>query len=212
MKALIVDWGGVLTSSLGPTFEQWARDDGIDYPHYLDVMSELLGPKAVREAQFNPIHALERGEMEVRDFEVELASRLRTSHGRPVQADGLLQRMFDRFEHAPDMSGLVRRAHSYGLRTALLSNSWGNTYPRDGWSEIFDQVVISGEVGMRKPEAEIYRYTCSLLGVEPEGCVFVDDLPINVRGAVEIGMVGVVHSSYEQTKEELEAIFGVSLD
>lgn len=212
MKALIVDWGGVLTTSLGSTFEDWARADNIDYSHYREVMAELLGPLAAAEAAYNPIHALERGEMEVRDFEIQLAARLRTLDGGPVPPLGLLQRMFDRFEHAPDMNGLVRRAHAYGLKTALLSNSWGNSYPRDGWSEMFDQVVISGEVGMRKPEERIYRHTCDLLEVEPTDCVFVDDLSINVMAASAIGMAGVVHHSYEETKSELEALFGITLD
>lgn len=212
MKALIVDWGGVLTTSLGSTFEDWARADNIDYSHYREVMAELLGPLAKAEAAYNPIHALERGEMEVRHFEVELAARLRTLDGNPVAPQGLLQRMFDRFEHAPDMNGLVRRAHQQGLKTALLSNSWGNSYPREGWSEMFDEVVISGEVGMRKPEERIYRYTSDLLKVDPTECVFVDDLSVNIEGAVEVGMVGVLHHSYEATKEELEAIFEISLD
>lgn len=212
MKALIVDWGGVLTSSLGNTFEEWARQDQIDYAHYRQVMGELLGPSGAQEATYNPIHALERGEMEVEDFQRELAARLRTVEGGPVHPDGLLKRMFDRFEHAPDMNGLVRRAHAAGLRTALLSNSWGNTYPRNGWAEMFDEVVISGEVGMRKPEARIYLHTSGLLGLEPKDCVFVDDLPINVEGAAKVGMVGVVHREYSETKSELEALFGLSLD
>lgn len=212
MKALIVDWGGVLTTSLGSTFEVWAREDNIDYPHYRQVMAELLGPAAAQEAAYNPIHALERGEMEVEDFQSQLAARLRTTDGGPVPPDGLLQRMFDRFEHAPDMNGLVRRAHAAGLKTALLSNSWGNTYPREGWAEMFDEVVISGEVGMRKPEPRIYLHTCRLLGVEPDECVFVDDLPINAEAAVKVGMVAVVHREYSQTKMELEALLGMSLE
>lgn len=212
MKALIVDWGGVLTTSLGSTFEDWAKEDQIDYAHYREVMAELMGPAAGAEAGYNPIHALERGEMELEDFQSQLAARLRTTHGGPVVAEGLLQRMFDRFQHAPDMNGLVRRAHQAGLKTALLSNSWGNTYPRDGWHEMFDEVVISGEVGMRKPEPTIYLHTCGLLGLEPSDCVFVDDLPINVRAAVELGMVGVVHRDYLETKAELETIFGITLE
>jgi len=211
LRALIVDWGGVLTTSLGPTFEQWAAEDGIDYPHYRSVMAELLGPVGALEAGINPIHALERGELEVADFEVQLAARLRRTDGAPVNGKGLVDRMFERFSHAPDMNGLVRRGRALGLRTALLSNSWGNTYPREGWSEMFDQVVISGEVGMRKPELDIYRHTTKLLGIEPTEAVFVDDLPINVQAAVRLGMVGVLHVDYESTRAELEALFDLPL-
>jgi putative hydrolase of the HAD superfamily len=115
--------------------------------------------------------------------------------------------MFERFEHAHDMSGLVRRARGAGLRTALLSNSWGNDYPRDGWDEMFDAIVISGEVGMRKPEPRIYEHTLGLLGLPAGACVFVDDMPHNVAAAVEVGMVGVLHTSYDATLLELEALF-----
>lgn len=211
LTTLIVDWGGVLTTSLGQTFEQWAEDDGIDYPHYRSVMAELLGPVGGMEAGINPIHALERGEMEVEDFEIQLAARLRRTDGSQVPATGLIQRMFDRFTHAPDMNGLVRRAHMAGLKTALLSNSWGNSYPRAGWSEMFDHVVISGEVGMRKPESEIFHHTLELLGSRPEESVFVDDLAINVRAAADVGMVGVLHVEYDQTRQELETLFGIPL-
>jgi epoxide hydrolase-like predicted phosphatase len=210
-RALLVDWGGVLTTSLGDTFERWADEDGIDYPHYRSLMAELLGPEAGLEAGINPIHALERGEMELADFEALLAARLRRTDGAPVPAEGLIARMFNRFTHAPDMNGLVRRAHASGIRTALLSNSWGNTYPRDGWSEMFDHVVISGEVGMRKPEPDIYLHTARLVGVDPGACVFVDDLAINVRAAIGLGMAGVHHVDYESTRAELEALFDIPL-
>jgi putative hydrolase of the HAD superfamily len=210
-STLLVDWGGVLTGSLRSVIEDWADEDGIDYPHYQQVVVELLGESAGLEAVVNPIHALERGELEVPHFEKLLAERLRTTHGGPILVDGLIDRMFARFEHAPDMNALVRRARQAGLKTALLSNSWGNTYPRDGWAEMFDDVVISGEVGMRKPELAIYHHAAERLGVRAAECVFVDDLPINIRGAVMAGMTGVLHRDYDQTRQELEALFGLDL-
>lgn len=110
------------------------------------------------------------------------------------------------------MNGLVHRAKKMGFKTALLSNSWGNNYPRDGWDEMFDQVVISGEVGMRKPDPEIFHYTLDLLKVDPKESVFVDDLVHNVKGATDLGMIGVLHVDYESTKKELEIIFDIKLD
>jgi epoxide hydrolase-like predicted phosphatase len=211
LQGLVVDWGGVLTTSLVETMTAWCEADGIDYAHYRDVIGAMLGPEYEAEATVNPIHALERGEMTVPHFETELARRLRTESGGAVNAPGLLQRMFARFQSAPDMSGLVRRARAAGLRTALLSNSWGNSYPRDGWDDMFDAVVISGEVGMRKPEPAIFRHVASLLELEPAQIVFVDDLVPNVRAAVEVGMVGVHHRSYHETAAELEALFGLPL-
>ena len=131
----------------------------------LDEADEMLdmGFADELEAMLNPIHALERGEIEVPHFEEVLAGELSRRTGTPVLAEGLLARMFDEFEHAHDMNALVRRARENGIRTALLSNSWGDFYPRDLWDGMFDVVVISGEVGMRKPDAEIFHLTLERL-------------------------------------------------
>jgi putative hydrolase of the HAD superfamily len=119
--------------------------------------------------------------------------------------------MFGGVSKQQPMFDVVRRARGQGISTALLSNSWGNDYPREEWDEIFDAVVISGEVGMRKPEPGIYRLAADRLGLEPAQCVFVDDLGPNVKGAVGVGMVGVKFVTVEQAVEELEALFGFDL-
>ena len=106
----------------------------------------------------NLIHALERGEVAVAEFERALAARLRTLDGAPPVADGLLARMFAGFRPVEPMYDMLRAVRAAGLRTCLVSNSWGNDYPRDGWDELFDAVVISGEVGMRKPEPRIFQH------------------------------------------------------
>jgi epoxide hydrolase-like predicted phosphatase len=175
------------------------------------VMREWLGSEQGELAADNPVAALERGEIEVPHFEAQLAARLTEVSAQPVAADGLLQRMFDQFEHAPAMAALVLRAKRAGLTTGLLSNSWGNEYPREGWDQMFDAVVISGEVGMRKPEAEIYTHVLDLLGVRPGETVFVDDLQPNVDAAEALGLVGVHHTSYDETAATLERLFGIPL-
>jgi len=211
LRALIVDWGGVLTEPLESAMRAWAAVDGVDFEHYIGVMREWLGEHQGDLAASNPVAALERGEIEVPDFEREFATRLSADTGRTIEPDGLLQRMFDQFAHEPAMSALVLRARRQGIRTGLLSNSWGNEYPREGWDQMFDAIVISGEVGMRKPEHRIYQHTLRLIDVQPSEAVMVDDLQPNVRAAVEVGMVGVLHESYEKTLLELEAIFEVDL-
>jgi epoxide hydrolase-like predicted phosphatase len=211
LRALVVDWGGVLTEPLGDAVRAWAEIDGVDFEHYLTVMREWLGTEQGELAADNPVAALERGEIEVPHFEAQLAARLTEVSAQPVAADGLLQRMFDQFEHAPAMAALVLRAKRAGLTTGLLSNSWGNEYPREGWDQMFDAVVISGEVGMRKPEAEIYTHVLDLLGVQPGETVFVDDLQPNVDAAEALGLVGVHHTSYDETAATLERLFGIPL-
>jgi len=182
LRALVVDWGGVLTSPLGDAMRAWCAADGIDYGDLRRVINEWND--ADDEVGDNPVHALERGE---------------------------IARMFAGFAPVPAMTSAVRAAKSAGFATALLSNSWGNLYEREGWNEMFDAVVISGEVGMRKPDAEIFRLTASRLAIEPEGCVFVDDLLPNIRGAQDVGMVGVHHVAAAQTVEQLEDLLGTAL-
>jgi putative hydrolase of the HAD superfamily len=211
LRALVVDWGGVLTEPLDTALRAWAELDGLDLDGYVAVMRDWLGPHQGDLAKGNPVAALERGEIEVPAFEAQLARRLSEHSGRDVAADGLLQRMFDQFENAPAMAGLVLRARRAGVLTGLLSNSWGNEYPREGWDEMFDAIVISGEVGMRKPEPEIFEHVLRLLGVEAGQTVFVDDLEHNVRAAEALGLVGVHHTSYDRTVGDLEELFGLSL-
>ena len=211
LLGLVVDWGGVLTGDLSTTIERWASADGVDLEVYYGVIDEWLGRDWALEARMNPIHALERGELEVPDFEAHLAHEMSQRLGRTFQAEGFINRMFDHFEHAHDMRGLVWRARQAGIRTALLSNSWGNTYPREGWDDMFDVVVISGEIGMRKPDPEIYHHTLDELDLQPASCLFVDDLLPNVRAAVNVGMVGIHHQNYSQTGTEIDALFRLPL-
>jgi putative hydrolase of the HAD superfamily len=110
------------------------------------------------------------------------------------------------------MLDLIRSLRQAGLRTALLSNSWGaGDYPRHLFPELFDVVVISAEVGMRKPEERIFRHTAALLGLEPGECVFIDDLEANVAAAEAIGLVGLHHREPGPTTERLAGLLGLPL-
>lgn len=210
-RGLIVDWGGVLTTNLHAAMLAWADGEQVDLVDFGSLMQEWLGGSAQMETFVNPVHALERGEMEVPDFEQQLASGLAGRAGRPIAAEGLVERIFVHLRAAHDMTALVRRARERGIRTALLSNSWGNAYPDQIFDGMFDVVVISGQVGMRKPEERIYRHTVELLELALTDCVFVDDMAHNVDAAMGLGMAGVHHLDYDQTASELESILGVSL-
>lgn len=207
LSGLITDWGGVLTVGLHEAVDQWADDEGINPAEYVAVMREWFGRDYGIEAAYNPVHALEKGELEVPQFEVHLAEALSARAGREIPAEGLVTRMLSRFRHAPDMLALVRRAKEQGIRTALLSNSWGNTYPEDLFDGMFDVVVISGEVGMRKPDPEIFEYTLRELALSAGECVFIDDLLPNVRAASELGLVTIHHTGYETTAADLDVLF-----
>jgi putative hydrolase of the HAD superfamily len=115
---------------------------------------------------------------------------------------------------APDLEMLdaVRRAHAAGIRTGLVSNSWGvHRYPHELFDELFDGVVISGELGIRKPSRRMYELGAERAGVPAEDCVYVDDLPFNLAPATQLGMATVHHTSAETTISELEHLLGVPL-
>lgn len=211
LNGLVVDWGGVLTVGMHEAMVSWAAHESIDISDFVSVMHQWLGPEYAMEAAINPIHALEKGELQVPEFERHLAESLTGRTGRPIAAEGLLDRMFRFFRHSPDMMALVRRAKTHGIHTALLSNSWGNNYPQDLFDGMFDVVVISGEVGMRKPDAEIFHHTLDQLELAADQCVFVDDLLPNVVAARRLGFVAVHHTDYPTTAGELDILFDVEL-
>jgi epoxide hydrolase-like predicted phosphatase len=106
----------------------------------------------------------------------------------------------------------VAAAQAGGFKTALLSNSWGlDLYPRARLAQLFDVIVISGEVGLRKPDPAIFELTTDKLDVVPEACVFVDDHPGHLKAAQELGMTTVLHRSPDETVVELEGLLGIGL-
>jgi epoxide hydrolase-like predicted phosphatase len=209
-RGVITDWGGVLTTPILMTVQAWIEADGIDWDSYVAVMRPWVfgayradgndGADGAPGPVPNPVHALERGECSIAEFETTLAARLRCTNGEPVSAGGLLKRMFAASAPVPAMYELIRALRGAGFGTALLSNSWGgDEYPRADFPELFDSVVISGEVGMRKPEPGIFRHAAATLGLNPRECVFIDDVEANVAAAVACGMTGVHHTDPAST-------------
>ena len=204
MQGLIVDWGGVLTMPIHTAIGAWLTATGVDRDHYGAVLGGWVDPLP---GEPSPIHQLERGEIALEDFEHLLSSAL-SREGSTVEAQGLVHTLFaDLAIYEDSMTSLVTRAHAAGVRTALLSNSWGLDYDRSDWLDMFDVVVISGEVGMRKPERQIFELTLGRLGLPAAQCVFVDDMAHNVAAAGQAGLTGIVHRTFEETAGELEALF-----
>ena len=106
-------------------------------------------------------------------------------------------------QREPPILTAVRDAHERGIRTAMISNA---EVGPDWLPDVFDAVVLSGDVGLAKPDMRIFALTADRLGVAPAECVFVDDLIGNVRGAVAAGMVGVHHRRADATLAELAAL------
>lgn len=205
VKAVITDWGGVLTSPLADAIAVWLAADRIDVEHYKNVMRVWV-KQAYDGAGTNPIHGLEDGSLGAAEFERLLAAELLTVDGGPVEAAGLIARMFGAFAPVEPMYAALRAARAAGTRTALLSNSWGNEYPRDLFADLFDAVVISAEVGMRKPDERIFRHALDLLGLDAAECVFIDDIEHNIRAAEALGIRGIHHTAPDATIAELRAL------
>ena len=141
-----------------------------------------------------------------------IASNILAARLKRLVAEGLLKRMFAASLPVPSMYQVIRTLRGAGFPTALLSNSWGcDEYPRADFPGLFDTVVISGEVGMRKPEPEIFVHAAATLGLEPAECVFIDDVKANIAAAVACGMAGVHHTDPAVTAGELETLLGVGL-
>jgi putative hydrolase of the HAD superfamily len=213
LRAVVIDWGGVMTNPLAETVTAWIEADGIDRATYSKVMRAWVAQAYDPDGAMNPIHALERGECTNEEFEQLLAAEITLIGGGAVTAAGMLARMFAATvadERMYDMLRAVRRA---GFRTALLSNSWGGLdYPRELFPELFDVVVISGEQGMRKPEERIFRRATELLGLDPAECVFIDDIEANITAAAAIGMQGIHHRDLATTRARLSDLLAVPLD
>jgi epoxide hydrolase-like predicted phosphatase len=200
IRAVVFDYGGVLTTPVRDSIASWLDADGIHPPSFSAVLKEWLARTA---ADGTPIHLLETGELSPADFEEALAARLVTRTGTPVDPAGILARLFAQLRPDPRMFHLVEQLRGSGIRTALLSNSWGNTYPRERIDALFDPVVISAEVGLRKPHAAIFELTLQRLGLPAGDVVFVDDAEPNLEGARAVGMHGVLHIDPLAVRTEL---------
>jgi len=190
----------VLTTSIWESFAAFCEAEGLDP----GTVRELF--RADPEA-LATLRMLERGELADDEFERRFGKIL----GVQDHA-GLIDRLFGGLSPEQAMLDAVRSARAAGIRTGLISNSWGTgIYERGDFDGLFDATVISGEVGMNKPEPEIFELACERLGVEPGECVFVDDLRENCAGAEAVGMTAVLHRDPAETIAEVERVLGVRL-
>ena len=199
-SGLLIDWGGVMTSNLMASFSAFCETEGLDPGALVGIFR--ANPEA-RELLFG----FEEGRIEESEFEAGLGRLLGVA-----SAEGLIDRLFSGAMLEEAMVGAVRAARAAGIRTGLISNSWGTTrYPHELLGELFDGIVLSGEVGIRKPAPRIYELGAEAIGLVPASCVFVDDLPFNLPPAESLGMATIHHTSADATIPELERVLGISL-
>ncbi len=200
-RGLLVDFGGVLTTNVFQSFKSFCRREGLPENTIKETFRERGEGLAL-------LRQLEKGEIESDEFERRFAPVIGVS-----DSENLVGRLFQ--EMGPDeaMLDAVRAARRQGIKTGLISNSWGAGLQYDPGllEELFDEVVISGDVGMHKPDAEIFELAAERIGVPPSECVFVDDLRENCEGAEAVGMTAILHRGAERTIPELERLLGVEL-
>src|SRR4051794_5228138 len=177
--------------------------------------AEGLEPERLREAFRHDKEArelligFEEGRVEDDAFAAALGAKLGLA---PERAEGMLDRMMAGAQLEEAMVEAVRTARAAGVRTGLVSNSWGvSRYPHDLLAELFDGVVISGHEGMRKPAPAIYELGAQRIGLPPRACVFVDALPFTLDPPRELGMAVVHHTEPARTIAELEGLLGLAL-
>jgi putative hydrolase of the HAD superfamily len=198
-KALVVDFGGVLTTSIWPAFASFCERKGLPAETARDLFRGDPAALAL-------LRGLETGELDDAEFERRFGGLLGLD-----DCAGLIEGMFADLKPDQLMVGAVRAARTAGLKTGLISNSWGLGIYDRAPTELFEVAVISGEVGMHKPEPEIYLLACERLGIEPSEAVFVDDLRENCAGAEAVGMAAVLHRDSQATVAELERLLELEL-
>ncbi len=198
-RGLLVDWGGVLTTNVFASFDAFCSREGLVADR---VRQAFAHDPVARDA----LVGLELGTLPEPEFEARMAGVL------GVDAVNLVERLMAGAGPDMDMMAAVRRARAHGIATGLVSNSWGvSRYDADQLRDLFDGIVISGNVGLRKPAPEIYRLGARSLDVDPSDCVFVDDIGDNLKPARALGMTTVLHVDTATTIARLSEIFGVDL-
>jgi putative hydrolase of the HAD superfamily len=201
--ALISDFGGVLTSPLQAGFLAYQEETGVS----LEQLGRAMA-KATEEHGDHPLFVLERGEIS----EVEFRDRIEPHLESGFDLTRLRTLYFDRIVPNRRMIEFVRDVRRRGTRTALLTNNvreweplWRSKLPEI--DELFEVVVDSAFVGLRKPDPAIYELTIERLGdgVRPADCVFVDDLDVNCEAARALGMTAVRFVNAEQAIPKIES-------
>jgi epoxide hydrolase-like predicted phosphatase len=202
LRGLLVDYGGVLTTNIWDSFRAFCDAEGLDRELVKKLFRE--DPEAL-----GLLRRLETGELDEDAFSAQFGPLLGLA---PDRHDGLIDRLFGGMEPEESMFEALRRARGAGVKTGLISNSWGRgRYDRSLFGELFDGVVISGEVGLHKPQPRIFALGAERVGLSPASCVFVDDLRENCEGAEAVGMVAVLHRGADDTLTRLEELLDVEL-
>lgn len=197
-RGLVLDFGGVLTTSFDGALRSYCVRDGLAP----DALEKIFN---VDEGAQGALVELERGRISQAEFVAHLAPAL------GVDPDGLLERMLADLRSEPLVVQAVAELRSRGIKAAVLSNSWGSApfdpYARFQLGDHYDAVVISDQVGMRKPDPDMFALVLVRLDLPGEQCVFVDDVARYLLPARALGMATIHATDPATTVAELERLF-----
>ena len=201
---MIFDLGGVV---LGSPLEAIAR-----YERELGLPGGLVARVVVETGEAGAWSRLERGELPLEAFYGAFERECAEQGGSALSAREMMLRVHAATEPRPRMLEAVRRIRERGLRTAALTNNWiGDGSGARALGPVFDLVVESSVVGLRKPDPRIYTHTCQALGVAPPEAVFLDDIGRNLKAARQLGMRTIKVEHPDAALRELEALLGFGL-
>jgi putative hydrolase of the HAD superfamily len=203
-RAVISDFGGVLTTPLAAAFQEVSERAGITFQELGTAMA--MAGVALGE---NPLEALETGRLSELDFMAALSVELSRARGTTVSLEGFGESLFAGLAPNDRFLAFMRTLRTRGHVLAICTNNvrewserWRAMIPVE---ELFDVVVDSSELGIRKPDARIYETTLTALGVAAQEAVFIDDLEINCEAAAGLGMHAVWFRETEQAIADVEA-------
>lgn len=205
IRAVISDFGGVLTTPLMESFLAYQRESGIS----IEELGGAMGRMMEKDGGRHPLFELEKGHLTEGDFTRGLGAEL----GREVSS--MRDTYFENLHPNEPMVAYLRGLRDEGIRLGLLTNNvreweplWRAKLP--DVDELFEVIVDSGFVGMRKPDSEIYELTLERMGngLRFEECVFLDDIEINCEAARALGMSAVHFHDNDQAIAELAAALG----
>jgi putative hydrolase of the HAD superfamily len=206
-RAVVCDFGGVLTTPLIESFLHYQERSGVSFEEVVKAMHRLT-----ERTGRNPLYELEKGAI----TEAEFLRSIEDEMGGGVDLSSMNETYFAHLERNHEMIDFVRSLRvERGMRSALLTNNIREWEPK--WramlpeiDEIFEVVVDSAFVGIRKPDPAIYELTVERLGdgVRAEDCVFIDDVEVNCQAARSVGMTAVQFHDTQQAIADVEAVLG----
>jgi putative hydrolase of the HAD superfamily len=199
-KGLLLDFGGVITSDFFGSIDDYCQRLGLPRGRFREVVTTNPTGRAL-------YHQIERGEISQSTFEHGLAALL------CIPAEGLITGLLAGLRPNEQIIEAAARARASGVRVGVFSNSWG-TEPYDPYAgyylhKHYDAVILSGEVGLRKPDPAIYLLAVDKLGLPATACVLVDDVAANLPPAAEVGMATIHHTDNSASIHALEGVLGL---